>query len=343
MRVLVTGDRGYIGSVLVPVLQAAGHEVVGLDAGWFDGCDFGPLPGHYRQLTGDIRDVTPYHLCDFDAVLHLAAISNDPLGDLDPRATFDVNVGGAIHLAATAKAAGVRRFVLSSSCALYGAAGPSPVTEDATAHPLTTYAESVVRAEAGISALADDTFSPTYLRSATAYGSSPRLRTDIVLNNLVAAALVTGAVELWSDGTPWRPMVHVRDICAAFVAAIEAPREAVHDTAINVGRAEDVVRVGDLALAVSRLTGAPVRTRPGAGPDLRSYRVDFTRIGALLPAFRPSWTIGLGIEELVRDMQRIGLGADELGRARFVRLQRVRELLALHRMNVGLRAEITAV
>lgn len=343
MRVLVTGDRGYIGSVLVPVLQGAGHEVVGLDAGWFDGCDFGPVPTAHRQLTGDIRDVTPYHLCDFEAVLHLAAVSNDPVGDLDPQATFDVNTDGALHLAATAKAAGVRRFVLSSSCALYGAAGEAPVTEDAAAHPVTPYGESIVRAEAGISALADDGFSPTYLRSGTAYGSSPRLRTDVVLNNLVAAALVTGRVELWSDGTPWRPMVHVQDICAAFLAALDAPREVVHDTAFNVGRPDDVVQVADLALAVSRVTGAPVTTRPGAGPDLRSYRVDFTRIGTALPAFRPAWTTGLGIAELVHDMRRFGFGGDELGRARFMRLQRVRELLATHRMSVGLRAEITAV
>ncbi|WP_459986402.1 NAD-dependent epimerase/dehydratase family protein [Nocardioides sp. AN3] len=343
MRVLVTGDRGYIGSVLVPVLQEAGHEVVGLDAGWYDGCDFGPLTTTYKQLTGDVRDVTAYHLFGFDAVVHLAAISNDPVGDLDPTATFSVNVDGAVHLADTAKAAGVPRFLFSSSCALYGAAGRRPVAEDAEAHPVTPYGESIVRAESAISALADDTFSPTYLRSGTTYGSSPRLRTDIVLNNLVASALATGSVQLSSDGTPWRPMVHVRDVCAAFVATLEAPRERVHGAALNVGRAEDVVQIGDLAHAVSRRTGAPVRSTPGAGPDPRDYRADFTRITSTLPAFRPRWTIEAGIDELVHDVRRIGISPQELGGPRFVRLQRIRQLLAKGRMSAGLRAEITAV
>lgn len=343
MRVLVTGDRGYIGSVLVPTLQRAGHEVVGLDAGWYDGCDFGPAHTRYRQLTGDIRDVTPYHLAGFDAVIHLASVSNDPVGDLDPRATFDVNVDGAIHLASTAKAAGVPRFVFSSSCALYGAAADGPVTEDAAAHPVTAYGASIVRAESGISALADHTFSPTYLRGATAYGSSPRLRMDIVLNDFVATALVAGAVELRSDGTAWRPMVHVRDICAAFVAALDAPRAVVHDVAFNVGREEDVVQIGELARRVSRWTGTPVRSTAGAGPDPRTYRTDFTRIATLLPSFRPRWTIDAGIAELVRDMRGIGLTSEDLRGPRFVRLPRVRELLAAHRMDAGLRAEILAV
>jgi len=337
MRVLVAGDGGYLGAVLVPFLMRAGHDVVGLDAGWHDGCNFGPIAGGYEQRTGDIRDVHVEDVRGFDAVVNLAAVSNDPVGHLNPQATYSVNASGAIHLGKVAKAAGVPRYLFSSSCSLYGAAGEEAVTEDAAFNPVTPYGESKVMAEAGLSELADDDFSPTYLRNATAYGSSPRLRADIVVNNLAGVALTRGEVRLQSDGTPWRPLVHAEDIARAFLAVLEAPREIVHDTAFNVGRDEEVVQIRDIAKMVSSATGAPVTFAATAGPDKRDYRVDFTRISKQLPAFTPEWTISAGIDELVRDMRTFGMSAADFEGPRYVRLERIRELLATRRLDDELR------
>jgi nucleoside-diphosphate-sugar epimerase len=343
MHILAAGDRGYLGAVMVPFLRRAGHGVVGLDAGWYDECDFGPVPNGYEQRTGDIRDVTPDDVAGFDAVINLAAISNDPVGHLNPAATYAVNAHGAVHLGRAAKAAGVRRYLFASSCSLYGAGGNQRLTEDAEFHPVTPYGESKVMAEAGLSALADDDFSPTYLRNATAYGSSPRLRADIVVNNLTGTAFTRGEVRLQSDGSPWRPLVHAEDIARAFLAALEAPREVVHDRAFNVGRDEDVVQIRDIATQVAAALDAPVTFAAGAGPDTRDYRVDFSRVRELLPAFEPRWTVADGIDELARDMRTHGLSARDFEGPRHVRLAKIRELMATGRLDDDLRMRPAAV
>jgi nucleoside-diphosphate-sugar epimerase len=330
MRVLVAGDRGYIGAVMVPFLRMAGHDVHGLDLGLYDGCDLGPaLEDSGTSPSTDIRDVESGQLAGFDAVICLAALSNDPLGDLNPAATYSINLEGTLQLARAAKLAGVPRFLFASSCSLYGAAGSAAVTEEADLFPVTPYGEAKVAAERELSLLAGDEFSPAYLRNATAYGASPRLRLDIVVNNLTAVALTTGQVRLESDGSPWRPLVHIEDISRAFLTVLEAPRELVHDQAFNVGRSEDNVQIRDVAEMVrDAVPGSSVSFARGAGPDLRNYRVDFSKLSETFPELRLSWCVRDGIDELAAAYAKHGLSHEDFVSARFVRLRRIRELLA---------------
>lgn len=339
MKVLVAGDRGYIGAIMVPFLSAAGHEVHGLDTGLYEGCDLGPASeGAQTRSLVDIRDVRPRQLAGYDAVVCLAALSNDPLGDLNPSTTFSVNLEGTLQLARAAKQAGVERFLFASSCSLYGAAGSAAVTEDAELFPVTPYGEAKVLAERELSQLADDSFSPTYLRNATAYGFSPRLRLDIVVNNLSAVAFTTGEVRLESDGTPWRPLVHIEDISRAFQVTLEAPRELVHDEAFNVGRDEDNVQVRDIAEMVrDAVPGSTVSLAAGAGPDLRNYRVDFAKLNETFPGLRMQWSVREGAQELVRAYSDRGLSHEDFTSSRFVRLRRIRELLEAGHVDSTLR------
>lgn len=338
MKVLLTGHLGYIGVEAVGVFRAAGHEVVGLDTGLFDECDFSAPPDEVPSLKVDLRDVTPRHLEGFDAVAHFGALSNDPLGDLDPNLTYDINQHASVRLAESAKAAGVSRFLFSSSCSLYGAGADGLLDETAAFNPVTPYGESKILVEQALAKLADATFSPVYLRNATAYGVSRRLRADIVVNNLVGHAVTTGKVLLQSDGTPWRPLVHIRDIIGAFAAALTAPRDAIHDQAFNVGKNGENYRIREIANLVAEVVpNCEVAFAPGASPDTRNYRVDFSKAETRLPGFRPTWTVRAGIEELYEAYTRAGLTKDQFLGPRYYRLKTVQGLLKRGAIDKALR------
>jgi nucleoside-diphosphate-sugar epimerase len=328
VRVLVTGHKGFIGAVMVPLLVESGVEVVGMDSDLYGECTFTGSLADVPETGGDIRDAEPADLEGFDAVVHLAALSNDPLGDFDPELTYDINHRASVHLARLARQAGVARFLFSSSCSNYGAAGDDLLTESAPFNPVTPYGTSKVRAEQELLELATADFSPVLLRSATAYGVSPRLRCDIVLNNLTAWAVATGKVLIKSDGTPWRPIVHVEDISRAFLAALQAPRDAVHGQAFNVARPDGNYRIRDLAEIVHEtVPGCVIEFAEGASPDTRNYRVDSTKIMETLPGFSPQWTARDGARQLYEAFTDRGITVDEIEGWRFRRIGQIKRLM----------------
>ena len=339
MRVLVTGHHGYIGSLLMPQIAKRGIDVVGLDSDLFAACTFGPpVAEEWPSLRKDLRDVTAADLEGFDAVMHLAALSNDPLGDINPSLTYDINLDASLRLARLAKNAGVGRFLFSSSCSNYGASGDGLLDEQAELAPLTPYAVSKVKLESELARLADDRFTPVFLRNATAYGISPRLRVDLVLNNLTAWAVTTGRIVLQSDGTPWRPIVHVEDICRAFLLLLEAPREKVHAQAFNIGASAENYRIRELATIVGEtIPGCEITFAEGAGPDARNYRVSCDKLAQAFPEFRLKWNARSGAREIYDAYVAAGLTRAEFDGPRYKRLAHIRQLLAAGALSIDLR------
>lgn len=328
MRVLVTGHLGYIGTVMVPMFLSRGHEVVGLDSDLYRSCTFGDGLVQVPNIGKDIRDVELDDLKGLAAICHLAGLSNDPLGDLDPALTYVINHEASIRLATLAKKAGVQRFVYSSSCSCYGAAGDKMLTEESPFNPVTPYGRSKALTEQDLSPMADDDFSPTFLRNATAYGVSPRLRFDLVLNNLVAWAFTTGKILMKSNGSPWRPVVHIRDIADAFIAVVEAPRELVHNKAFNVGVTGDNMQIKDIATIVGEtVPNCRVQFADGASPDARNYCVSCDKLPTMLPSYRPRWNARRGARELYEAYKKYGITLEDFEGPRYQRVGHIRKLL----------------
>ncbi len=327
MKVLITGHNGYIGTLLAPMLIEAGHDIFGIDSYFFENCHFGmPVPD-IPALKLDIRDIELHDLFGYDAVIHLAGLSNDPLGDMNPECTYAINYHATMKIAHLAKHAGVQRFIHASTCSIYGASGDDSLTEDACFNPVTPYGEAKMLVERDLALLTSDSFSPTFLRSGTAYGNSPKLRGDLVINNLLGYAVTTGEILLKSDGTPWRPLVHVEDIALAFKAALEAPRDRIHNQAFNVGITSENFRVSQLAEMVKNcVPGSRICNAEGAGPDKRNYRVNCDKISGWLPGFVPRWTAERGIEDLAMAYIRNKTVLKELIGSQYLRVKRIKEL-----------------
>ncbi|MAR91610.1 MAG: NAD-dependent dehydratase [Pseudomonadales bacterium] len=341
MKVLVTGHKGFIGTVMVPMLLQEGFEVTGLDSDLYRYCTYGDGMVEVPTIEKDVRDVTKDDLKGFDAVVHLAALSNDPLGNINADLTYDINYKASVRIAEMAKEVGVRRFLFASSCSMYGKAGDDVLDETADFNPVTPYAKSKVYVERDVSPMADDNFSPVFLRNATAYGVSPRMRFDLVINNLVAWAYTTGTILLKSDGTPWRPLAHIEDISQAVICALKAEREVIHNLAVNVGSNSENYQMIDLARFVKEVVpNCEIEIAEGAGPDTRCYRVNFDKIHRVFPDFETKWTAKMGVEQCYESYKKFGLNRDDYEGIKYMRIAHIKHLIEEGKLDTNLHWQI---